>query len=127
MVAELGGPSDLLEHPDRHLPSAPVTVAAEPPEPGVVVGVDTRAVGVAIIGLGGGRARETDPIDHSVGLTEVAAIGEHVGPGERPLALVHARDEETARLAADALRVAYTVGEAVGDVPAAVIEVQRTV
>ncbi|HEV3055864.1 MAG TPA: thymidine phosphorylase, partial [Solirubrobacteraceae bacterium] len=75
MIAELGGPSDLLEHPDQHLPSAPVTVAVESSDAGTVVSVDTRAVGVAIIGLGGGRARETDPIDHGVGLTEVAAIG----------------------------------------------------
>jgi thymidine phosphorylase len=127
MVAELGGPSDLLDDPDRHLPSAPVTVAVEPDDAGTVVSVDTRAVGVAIIGLGGGRARETDPIDHSAGLTEVAAIGERVGPGERPLALVHARDDEAARRAGDALRAAYTLGDGAPDAADAVIEVQRTV
>ena len=127
MVAELGGPSDLLEHPDRHLPSAPVTVAVEPVDAGTIVAVDTRAVGVAIIGLGGGRARETDPIDHGVGLTEVAAIGERVAPGGQPLALVHARDAESAERAAGALRAAYTLGDAVPDVPNPVIEVQRTV
>jgi thymidine phosphorylase len=127
MVAGLGGPSDLLEHPDRHLRAASVTVAAEPSEPGVVVSVDARAVGVAIIGLGGGRARESDPIDHTVGLTEVAAIGERVGPGERPLALVHARDDESARRACDALRAAYRLGDAPPDLRGPVIEVQRTV
>ncbi|HEV3053628.1 MAG TPA: hypothetical protein VGX45_03160, partial [Solirubrobacteraceae bacterium] len=127
MVAELGGPSDLLEHPDRLLPSAPVTAAVESVDAGTVVAVDTRAVGVAIIGLGGGRARETDPIDHGVGLTEVAAIGERVGPGERPLALVHARDAESAERAADALRAAYKLGDTAPDVPDPVIEVQRTV
>ena len=36
MVSELGGPADLLEAPDRHLPTAAVTVAAEPAEAGIV-------------------------------------------------------------------------------------------
>ncbi|MGH2742071.1 MAG: thymidine phosphorylase, partial [Thermoleophilaceae bacterium] len=92
MVVELGGPSDLLEAPQRHLPTAAVKVAVEPAEAGTVERVDVRAVGLAVVALGGGRVRETDPVDHAVGLTDVAAPGEHVGPGERPLALVHAAD-----------------------------------
>ncbi len=127
MVAELGGPADLIEHPDRHLPCAPVTIEAYPAEAGAVVEVDARAVGLAIIGLGGGRARETDLIDYSVGLTEVAATGEPVGPGERPLALVHARDEAGAARAADALRAAYAIGSSAPEARDPVIEVQRTV
>jgi thymidine phosphorylase len=111
MVAELGGPADLLEDPARHLPAAPVTLAAEPAEAGAVARVDVRAVGLAVVALGGGRLRETDPVDHAVGLTEVAAPGERVGPGELPLALVHAADEEAAGRAADALRAAYELGD----------------
>ena len=84
MVTELGGPADLLEAPDRHLPEAPVTVAAEPAEEGTVSAVDVRAVGLAVVALGGGRTREDDPVDHSVGLTDVAAPGEEVGPGRPP-------------------------------------------
>ena len=125
MVAELGGPADLLEAPDRHLPSAPVTLAAEPTEAGTVASVDVRAVGLAVVALGGGRLRETDPVDHAVGLTEVAAPGESVGPGERPLALVHAADEDAARRAAEALRAAFALGAApAGDAPV-VLEVLR--
>ena len=96
MVRELGGPGDLLETPDTHLGAAPVTVAAEPAEAGSVARVDVRAVGLAVVALGGGRTRETDPVDHAVGLTEVAAPGESVEPGGRPLALVHAADREAA-------------------------------
>jgi thymidine phosphorylase len=110
MVVELGGPADLLERPDDHLPSAPIKLAAEPAEAGTVSAVDVRAVGLAVVGLGGGRMRETDEIDHAVGLTDVAAIGEQVGPGGKPLALVHSRTEEDARRAATALREAYTLG-----------------
>jgi thymidine phosphorylase len=124
MVAELGGPADLLEDPERHLPSAPVTVEAQPAEPGSVAAIDVRAVGLAVVGLGGGRVRETDPVDHAVGLTEVAAPGERVGPGERPLALVHARTDADAERAATALREAYTLGDPEPEQPI-VVEVLR--
>jgi thymidine phosphorylase len=124
MVAGLGGPADLLDAPERHLPAAPVTVAAEPLEPGTVASVDVRDVGLAVVGLGGGRLRETDPVDHGVGLTEVAAPGERVGPGERPLALVHAASEDAAARAVEALRAAYTLGEAPEERPV-VLEVLR--
>jgi thymidine phosphorylase len=125
MVAELGGPPDLVEAPDRHLRAAPVVRAAEPVEAGAVSGIDVRAVGMAIVGLGGGRARETDAVDHSVGFTEVAGLGERVGPGERPLALVHARDEASAEQAADALRRAVVLGDDPGRSDPIVMEVVR--
>jgi thymidine phosphorylase len=125
MVAELGGPPDLVEAPERHLRAAPVTVAAEPAEAGTVASVDVRAVGLAVVALGGGRLRETDPVDPTVGLTEVAAPGERVGAGERPLALVHAASEEAAGRAAEALRAAYTLGDPpAGDQPV-VLEMLR--
>jgi thymidine phosphorylase len=112
MVAELGGPSDLLEAADRILPAAAVRVEVEPASPGVVSRVDVRAVGLAVVALGGGRVRESDPVDHSVGVTEVAAPGQRVGRGQRPLAVVHAADSDAAERCAGALRDAYVVGEA---------------
>jgi thymidine phosphorylase len=124
MVSELGGPADLIDDPDSHLPAAPVTAAAEPAEAGAVATVDVRAVGLAVVALGGGRLRESDPVDHSVGLTEVAAPGELVGPGERPLALVHAATEEAAARAAEALRAAYVLGDPPPE-PPVVLEVLR--
>jgi thymidine phosphorylase len=127
MVAALGGPADLLDAPSRHLPAAPVIREVEPSSPGVVAAVDVRAVGIAIVSLGGGRAREDDAVDHSVGLTEVAARGERVEPGGRPLARVDARDEESARRAADAVRASFVIGDAPDQVPGPIIEVQRTV
>jgi thymidine phosphorylase len=126
MVAELGGPSDFLVAPQRHLPTAAVRVEAFPASPGIVSRLDVRAVGLAVVGLGGGRARESDPVDHSVGLTEVAAPGERVGAGERPLAVVHAPSSDAAERCADALRGAYVVGEATREAaPPPVLEVLR--
>jgi thymidine phosphorylase len=123
MVVELGGPADLLEHPDAHLAQAPVTVEAHAERDGVVAAVDVRAVGLAIIDLGGGRRREDDAIDHAVGLSEVAEPGERVGPGGRPVALVHARDEESAARAAQAVSAAFQVGDRILDPNPAVLEV----
>ena len=125
MVTELGGPSDILEAPDRHLPKAAVTVAAEPDEAGAVSAVDVRAVGLAVVALGGGRTRESDPVDHSVGLTDVAGPGEEVEPGGRPLATVHAADGDAASRAVEALRAAFTLGNDAPKAPPPVLEVLR--
>jgi thymidine phosphorylase len=125
MVVELGGPVQLVDDPGRFLPAAPVVQAVEAVQPGVVGLVDVRAVGIAVVTLGGGRVRETDAIDHSVGLTEVAGIGERVGPGERPLAIVHARQRDDAERAVEAVRAAYVVGEGEAKVLAPVMEILR--
>jgi thymidine phosphorylase len=110
MVAGLGGPADFLARWRSHLPAAPVRRAALPAQPGTVLGVDTRAVGLAVLDLGGGRKGRDDAIDPRVGLTDIAGPGEAVGP-DRPLAVVHAASEEAAQAAIAALRAAYMVGE----------------
>jgi len=109
MVTALGGPAGLIERPDAHLPKAAVVRPVHPTTPGVVRAIDTRALGLAVIELGGGRRRVSDSIDHAVGLDRVAGIGEAVD-GERPITLVHAADQAAAARAADAVRRAVTVG-----------------
>lgn len=116
MVAALGGPVDFVERwPDR-LPAAPVVreVAAE--REGFVATIDGEALGLAVVDLGGGRHREGERINPSVGLAEIAGIGEHVSP-ELPLALVHAATETDADAAEAAVRAAFTLTEAPVDDP----------
>ena len=108
MITALGGPADLVEHPDRHLERAEVEVPVTPEHAGRVSAIDTRAVGLAVVTLGGGRTRPQDPVDPAVGLTELAEIGADVGP-DRPFAIVHARTHDHAALASDQLRAAYIV------------------
>jgi thymidine phosphorylase len=110
MIVALGGPNDLVERPDRHLRGAPVIRAVHPERAGHVQRVATRDVGIAVVALGGGRTRPHDPVDHAVGLTRLAGIGERVD-GERPLGFVHAQSEAAAEAAARALRAAYEIGD----------------
>lgn len=110
MVAALGGPADLLEAPEKHLAAAPVRRAVHAGRPGVVASVDTRAVGIAVVALGGGRTRVSDPVDPAVGLDAVAGLGETVD-AQRPLAVVHARSDADADHAAAALRAAFTIAD----------------
>ena len=111
MVAALGGPADFVENAERHLPQAPVVQAVIPREPGAVAAIDTRALGLAVVSLGGGRSRTEDRIDPAVGLTELAAIGAEVS-ANRPLCLVHARDQASGARAAEAVGLAYRLGDA---------------
>ena len=61
MVAALGGPTDILSGVDRILPKAAADARrAAPARSGYVVAIDTRAVGLAVVELGGGRARASD-------------------------------------------------------------------
>lgn len=111
MIAALGGPSNFLQKADHHLPKAPVIRPVFPSSSGVVAAQDTRDIGLAVVALGGGRQRADQEVDPTVGFSELAALGERVDE-ERPLALVHARDEAGAARAEASLRQAYRVSEA---------------
>lgn len=111
MVRGLGGPSDVLERPRDRLPSAPVRMPILPAEPGWVARIDARALGLAVLRLGGGRTRPGAAIDPAVGLAEVAAPGEAVG-ADRPLCIVHARSEADADAIRPALQEAFGIAEA---------------
>ncbi len=108
MVAALGGPTDFIDNAASHLAIAPVTrpVYAE----GFVTAVNTRAVGNAIIELGGGRREVGQELDLSVGFSDIAPIGAELS-GDRPLAVIHAAGEADAEVAERNLLAAVTRGE----------------
>ena len=108
MISILGGPSSFIDRPEDHLPQAPIVRSVTAERAGSVTAIDTRAVGVAVIALGGGRMRAADPIDHSVGLTDMASVAQDVN-AEAPLAVIHARDEAGFDRAAEMIRKAYTI------------------
>ena len=110
MVAALGGPADLLERPDVYLPLPEVTLAVHPARAGFIAAEDARAIGLAIVGMGGGRTRADQAIDHAVGFTRFAPIGAAVGP-DRPICLVHARTVAQAEATAAEVRAAVAIAD----------------
>lgn len=111
MVAALGGPADILERPEACLDTAQIELPVHAERAGFVDTIDVRALGMTIVGMGGGRARDDDEIDHAVGLARVAGRGAPVD-AERPLAIVHARTAVQAERAAASVRAAYIIGDA---------------
>ena len=110
MITAQGGPADFVDRwPDR-LPASPVMRAVYAARSGFVTAVDGAALGQAVVHLGGGRLREGDRINPSVGLADLAGLGETVSPDE-PLALIHAATETDADAATAAVRAAYSVGD----------------
>lgn len=107
MVAALGGPSDLMEEPERYLQQAPCVRPVYTDDPGFVSAIDARAVGLAVVGLGGGRRQPSDAVDPVVGFTELAPLGFLTTEG--PIGFVHARTATAAAQAAEELRQAYRV------------------
>lgn len=111
MASALGGPNNLLDKFKSLLPQAPIIRPVMPGEEGIVATIDTRALGIAVIELGGGRRVASDRIDPAVGLTDLAGRSAHAGR-DRPLAVIHARDEASFERAAHTVRQAYRLGEA---------------
>ena len=109
MVAALGGPSDVLR--DAQLPSAAVQRDVPAAHAGFIARIDTRALGLAVVALGGGRRHPGDGVDSSVGLSHVLPLGAQVAAGQ-PLARVHAADDAAARVACQAVLEAFEIGPA---------------
>ena len=108
MVAGLGGPVDVLKAGADQLPQAPVQRPVPAARSGMLAAMDTRALGLAVVALGGGRRRASDAVDPRVGFDEVLALGSAVRAGE-PIAIVHAASVDDADTAAAALRAALRI------------------
>jgi thymidine phosphorylase len=108
MVASQGGPADFVDRwPDR-LPSAPVMVEVPALEDGFIGAIDTEMLGHIVVHLGGGRLRDGDRVNPSVGLSDLAGVGEEIGAGV-PLGMVHAATEGAAESAVRAVQAAYRI------------------
>ena len=92
------------------MPTATLSKPVYAEREGIVSAMDTRELGMAVVTLGGGRRRATDSIDYSVGLTDMARLGDRID-AKQPLAVIHANDEESWQQAADAVRGAMTLSD----------------
>lgn len=109
MVTALGGPSDFMEKYDDYLDKAEIIRPIYAESSGVVQSMDTRAIGMAVVAMGGGRRKPSDSIDYAVGFSEFVAIGGNIDEAT-PLAMVHVRNETQFKEAKKALREAIVIG-----------------
>ncbi len=117
MVSMQGGPSELVDQPARYLQAAPVIRILAAPRDGCIEYMDTRAIGMCVVGLGGGRRVVEDIIDHRVGLSEFCLVGDMVNKGD-PLVSIHAADETAWQAAAQVLLEAIVIGHGMDAFPA---------
>ncbi|USH01942.1 thymidine phosphorylase [Grimontia kaedaensis] len=123
MVAGLGGPLDFVENYSKYLAAANVVKPVFASRAGFVSAMDTRAIGMAVVGLGGGRRVASDTIDYSVGFSDVIRLGMQAD-STTPLAVVHAKDEAAWQQAAAALQAAMRIED---EAPEATPEVYRQI
>lgn len=95
MIHALGGPSDFMEDPWRSMERANCIQDVIALDHGYINGMQTRDIGLAVVGLKGGRTANGQQIDHTVGFDRVLPIGTLVNRGD-VVARVHARDEDSA-------------------------------
>ena len=120
MITALGGPSDFTKNWRQLLPEANVIKEISAPSEGYVRSIDGRALGMAVVRLGGGRMRESDRIDPSVGLDQIISLGSRVKKGE-PIARIHASSERAALQAEKAILTGIEISET-ADIPDLILE-----
>jgi len=78
MVHALGGPMNILESYNNHLPRASHNNQVLAEQTGFIQSIETRKLGLLLIELGGGRKQIKDSIDYSVGFENVIGVGDYV-------------------------------------------------
>jgi len=91
-ISAQGGDVRYLDEPDRFPQASSVkTVCAS--QNGYLAATQANAIGLAIVDLGGGRAKKGAPIDHSVGVMMHVKVGDKIELGQ-PLFTIHANAED---------------------------------
>ena len=116
MVAALGGPKNFVEKPWDSMTKANVIVEVKASQHGYIAQMDTRAVGMSVVGLGGGRTAPTQQVDHTVGFDRILPLGVQVNRGE-VIARVHAKDEDSANRAIEQFNNALSYSEESPELP----------
>ena len=91
LVQAQGGDVAYVDNPDK-FPRAKFVEVVNAPCSGWLAQVDARSVGEASVNLGAGRAKKSDPVDHTVGFVIHHKVGDKVEKGE-PLFTIHSNDE----------------------------------
>jgi pyrimidine-nucleoside phosphorylase len=93
LIEAQGGDGAYVDDPEK-LPKAKFIEVVESPENGYLKQVQARVIGEAAVGLGAGRTKKGDPVDHAVGFVIHHKVGGRIEKGQ-PLFTVHANDEKS--------------------------------
>ena len=107
MIQAQGGDPRVTVDPTI-LPRAPHETKVLAERSGVVVGIDSRALGLLLVSMGGGREVKESKIDHGVGIRLLRKVGDPVAEREA-LAIVEARRD--APDWAEVVRDSYRIGD----------------
>ncbi len=116
LVTALGGPEEFSTQWQQRLPEANVIREIAAPRAGKVAALDGHAIGMGVVHMGGGRLRDNDRIDPSVGYSDILPIGTEVAKGA-PVARLHAAGEKAAQAAERAYLSALTIADEADPVP----------
>lgn len=121
MIRAQGGPADVFAASGAGLARAPVVIDLPSPGAGYVAAIQTEALGRVVVVLGGGRLRDDDVIDPSVGASGIVPLGTQVSQGD-PLMQIHAADADAAQAAKTAALTAITLSDAPPQLPQLITE-----
>ncbi len=90
LIIAQGGDVRYVDEPDR-FPHAPLIETVPAPQDGYLAEVRADEIGRVALGLGGGREKKGDVLDHRVGLVMHCKVGDKIEAGA-PLFTIHATD-----------------------------------
>jgi pyrimidine-nucleoside phosphorylase len=115
VIEAQGGNPKVVEDPSV-LPQALEVEVYNAPRTGVVLRVEPKTIGRAIVAMGGGRLQVEDPVDPTVGFVITVKPGDKVLGGE-PIASVFAKDAGGMKLGFEALGQAIVIGDKLTEPP----------
>jgi pyrimidine-nucleoside phosphorylase len=103
------GDARICDDPEKLLEKGVLQIPLAAENDGYVTKIDTRAVGLAVCALGGGRVKVEDKIDYAVGFAGAKKLGDRVEKGEE-LGTIFCRQKSHAETISENLRNAYKIG-----------------
>jgi thymidine phosphorylase len=105
-----GGDTAVCDDPDRLIESGLESFAIKAEFSGYLAEADAKAIGEAVVEIGGGRSRVEDSIDPAVGYACEASVGDQLKAGDT-LGVLSCRDESQFLSVREKLGSAYKISE----------------
>lgn len=108
MITKLGGPEDFCENPYKYLAKSAIVKPLYAKNNGYVKYINTRNIGLALIGLKGGRIHPEQELDYATGFEDFCQLGDKLDKNN-PICIIHAQTEEDWQKAAEEILSSITI------------------